>query len=1192
MAVRIERHAEPIPGYRLLERLGGGGFGEVWKCEAPGGLLKAIKFVYGDLSHAGDDGARAEQELKALSRVKSVRHPYILSLERYEVIDGQLLIVMELADRNLWDRFKECRSRGLPGIPRDELLGYLAETAEVLDLMNEQYQLQHLDIKPHNLFLVHQHVKVADFGLVKDLEGMKAAVTGGVTPIYAAPETFDGWVSRYSDQYSLAIVYQELLTGQRPFSGTNVRQLILQHLQAPPNLAPLPASDRAVVARALAKEPEGRHPSCQAVAQALREAGDHAGRVRAEGPGEIPAPVTPSAGLAAPEPAGAEARPSELVQTVNLRARPTSGSHPGTATASDGQTTPRAVTRPSGSTPRRAAAEVHGDGALFPAVVVGLGQMGLQVLQGLREAVQVQLGAAAELPLRLLLVDTDPETLRRAVHAEQAPGRLPALDVVPAPLNRPSHYLKGRTGRPPLEQWIQPRMLYRIPRAPATTGLRALGRLAFCDNYPVIARRLKAALEAVLQPELLASAARATGLGVRTSRPRVYVVCALGGGTGSGMFLDLAYTARALLDRMGFEQPEVVGLLLVPPAEAGRARTLALGNAHAALTELAHYGRPDTCFNACYLEREPALSDSGPPLGRCVLLPLGGEADEAGTRAAVGLAGQYLFRDVCTPLGRAADLARAGLSAPPWESRGLHYQTFGLLQLSWPRRQLCEHAARRLCPQLVQRWLAKDGKPVREAVHRWVEEQWAANHLGAESFIPRLAEATARRLGRAPEGLLQEAVQPPAEHPEAPERPSGGRGRAAEVDPEEVAAALARLEELLGKPTEEAAVEVGGSLAKALREAAGEVVQDWGQLLAELPVRLIEEPDFRLAGAEEAVRQLVATIEQVLEQHEPLQKDLAAQAREAVGRLTEMVRGRRGGGTTDPVELLHGYAKARYQWLVLGQVAAAFVTLRGHLADEMREINFCRVRLGELLRLLQESAAAAQPRPTAEAGRYIFPSGCKDLAAAVGEVLPAVGPAALRELDVRLEATLTQQFRALVHVCMSEANILPAVQRALVETACDWVGGLLPRTDVARVLLEQHHDDAQSGEELASLFDEAAPPLLCPKTAAGQRAPGAARGASLAVLAAPPGEAGDRLRALATDALPDTELHAARSDPNPDDCIVLYRESCHLPLAELDLLGPAGREAYAQMSGADGLTPHSRTDVAFVPAEVARAKEE
>src|SRR5438128_9198875 len=234
MAVRIESQAEPITGYRLIERIGGSGFGEVWKAEAPGGLLKAIKFVFGDLEEAGEDGVRAEQELKALSRVKTVRHPYILSLERYDIIDGQLIIVMELADRNLWDRFRECRSDGLPGIPREELMRYMEESAEALDLMNIQYQLQHLDIKPHNIFLTHNHIKVADFGLVKDLEGMVASVTGGVTPVYAAPETFDGYVSRFSDQYSLAIVYQELLTGERPFSGTSLRQLVMQHLYSDP----------------------------------------------------------------------------------------------------------------------------------------------------------------------------------------------------------------------------------------------------------------------------------------------------------------------------------------------------------------------------------------------------------------------------------------------------------------------------------------------------------------------------------------------------------------------------------------------------------------------------------------------------------------------------------------------------------------------------------------------------------------------------------------------------------------------------------------------------------------------------------------------------------------------------------------------------------------------------------------------
>src|SRR5437773_2947359 len=169
MSVVLGPNVAPIPGYRLIERLGRGGFGEVWKAEAPGGLHKAIKFVYGDLSTAGE-AAPAEQERRSLERIKSIRHPYILSLERIEEVDGQLVIVMELADRNLWDRFRDCRNQGLPGIPREELLRYMEEAAEALDLMNTEYKLQHLDIKPQNLFLVHNHVKVADFGLVKDFE--------------------------------------------------------------------------------------------------------------------------------------------------------------------------------------------------------------------------------------------------------------------------------------------------------------------------------------------------------------------------------------------------------------------------------------------------------------------------------------------------------------------------------------------------------------------------------------------------------------------------------------------------------------------------------------------------------------------------------------------------------------------------------------------------------------------------------------------------------------------------------------------------------------------------------------------------------------------------------------------------------------------------------------------------------------
>src|SRR5262249_43241738 len=125
-------------------------------------------------------------------------------------------------------------------------------------------------IKPQNLFLVYNHVKIADFGLVKGLQGNRATMTGGVTPLYAAPETFESSISRCSDQYSLAIVYQELLTGRRPYNGTTARQLLMQPVQGTPDLSPLPASDRDAIAKALAKKPDDRHSSCAELVRALQ----------------------------------------------------------------------------------------------------------------------------------------------------------------------------------------------------------------------------------------------------------------------------------------------------------------------------------------------------------------------------------------------------------------------------------------------------------------------------------------------------------------------------------------------------------------------------------------------------------------------------------------------------------------------------------------------------------------------------------------------------------------------------------------------------------------------------------------------------------------------------------------------------------------------------------------------------------
>ena len=130
---------------------------------------------------------------------------------------------------------------------------------------------QHRDVKPGNLLLLQKGVKVADFGLAKMIEQTGDSHTGAMTLSYAAPEFFKGETSRHSDQYSLAATYVHLRTGHLLFEGSH-HQVVYGHMSVPPDLSQLPIAERAVVARALAKEPEKRWPTCEIFANELIQA--------------------------------------------------------------------------------------------------------------------------------------------------------------------------------------------------------------------------------------------------------------------------------------------------------------------------------------------------------------------------------------------------------------------------------------------------------------------------------------------------------------------------------------------------------------------------------------------------------------------------------------------------------------------------------------------------------------------------------------------------------------------------------------------------------------------------------------------------------------------------------------------------------------------------------------------------------
>jgi formylglycine-generating enzyme required for sulfatase activity/serine/threonine protein kinase len=301
--VVLQAGMEPVPGYRLIQLLGQGSFGEVWKATGPGNVPVALKLI------RLPSGA-VRLEVRALKLMKQLRHPHLLTVSAYWKTDALLIIAVDLADGTLLDRLRACQRHGLPGVPGTELLAYLREAAKGIDYLNEPRHsvdgkagvgVTHRDIKPANLLLVGGSVKVGDFGLAKLLEHTATRNTGNaMTVAYAPPEFLQGRVHRNSDQYSLAVTYCELRCGRLPFQG-DAAQLMFAHLKQPPDLTLLPEAERPAVARALAKNAQGRWPSCRAFVAALATAGQKA---------EVPWRGRPEIATAVP------ARTAPLAQTV------------------------------------------------------------------------------------------------------------------------------------------------------------------------------------------------------------------------------------------------------------------------------------------------------------------------------------------------------------------------------------------------------------------------------------------------------------------------------------------------------------------------------------------------------------------------------------------------------------------------------------------------------------------------------------------------------------------------------------------------------------------------------------------------------------------------------------------------------------------------------------------------------------
>lgn len=723
--LQLQPGFEPIPGYVLEECVGAGGYGQVWRASAPGGLVKALKFVFGRIEEA-----HATRELKSLDRVKQLQHPFLLSLERIELLNEQLLIVMELARCSLRERFLQCGNEGKPGIPRDELLTYMRNVADALDYL-EGESLQHLDVKPENLLLVGNHIKLSDFGLIKDLtENVSISLIDGLTPKYSPPELLDNRPDSNSDQYSLALVYQEMLTGTLPYEGVTPAQLATQHLHGSPDLSPSPPADRFALRKALSKDPNQRFGSCTEFVSYLLK-----------------------------PPKSASVLVSDFQRPIQGRGRTAT-----TATeCNDGQTMPIESSPATGLPPLDLSTQILSQ---TPTLIIGVGGSAANVLVHVRRQLDDRYGGLNHVPaIQMLLMDTDHDAVRSL---EGRTKSWPLNGILPLPLRDSGSYRQSNVDG---LASISRRWMYNIPRSRKTEGLRALGRLAFLDHAPRVLESLRSCLRIATAQESIEKSAKHTGLSLETQSLRVFVVASISGGTGSGIVVDLGYALRQVLAELCLSDEGMVAILMhnVPSGPASRTE-LAIANSYACLRELHYFSRHDTDYPG-----EPSINLAGfrgdtAAFPSTYVVGQGAKGDNSASRDVA----DYLYLNCATRAGLFFETCRQQDDIAADAVR-----TFGIHSLASTSDELIARFANRLCRKVLTQWrggtkASVDDRPTKLAdmqalVNPGVQsapvtEQAAAFILHAEQFsidalIEEMYSVAADILGAAPDEYFRRLVE-------------------------------------------------------------------------------------------------------------------------------------------------------------------------------------------------------------------------------------------------------------------------------------------------------------------------------------------------------------------------------------------------------------------------------------------------
>ena len=250
-----------VPGFEIVNKLGGGMFGLVFKARKESiGKDYAVKFLKVD-----DDTVRdaVMREIDNVSFFAQIDHPNLVSIEDKGTVDGIPYLVMSYAgDDTLQKRLQSGT------LSRDEAMHVFVQAARGVQALHD-HSLVHFDLKPANIFLKGDVARVGDYGLSKLVSASRNSLSfGRGTPYYMAPELLQRRGDARSDVYSLGILLYECLYGDVPFRGDSEWEVLRKHEQATPEFpADATAEDRSIILRCLQKDPDDRF---QTVADLLR----------------------------------------------------------------------------------------------------------------------------------------------------------------------------------------------------------------------------------------------------------------------------------------------------------------------------------------------------------------------------------------------------------------------------------------------------------------------------------------------------------------------------------------------------------------------------------------------------------------------------------------------------------------------------------------------------------------------------------------------------------------------------------------------------------------------------------------------------------------------------------------------------------------------------------------------------------